>query len=50
MDEKQYDMIGIEALRYIAAEAPKRHQLGDRVIGSRTAGVFDGTLCELPFH
>jgi hypothetical protein len=43
-------MNGIEALRYIAAEAPKRHPLGYRVIGSGTAGVFDGTLFELPFH
>ncbi len=43
-------MNGTEALRYITLEAPKRHPLGDRVIGSRTAGVFDGTLFELPFH
>lgn len=43
-------MIGIEAFRYVAAEGPKRHQLGDRVVVSRAAGVVDVTLCELPFH
>lgn len=43
-------MIGIEALRYIAAEEPKRHQLRDRVVVSCAAGAIDGTLCEMPFH
>jgi hypothetical protein len=42
-------MNGIEALR-VAAERPKRHPLGYRVIGRRAAGVVDGTLFELPFH